>query len=693
MKSTNRFNKSIFKRLLVASFFLTAALVLQSCEVKSPILPSWDVELTVPVVDRNFDLQSVINKDSSVLRSYNDPDRLGLLYYRDLSEIEPIVVGDKLKMSPIGVSSAFQVGTISANAPAPVSINIPVSDFVPGAQGGQPFIFPPVSNQSISKTLDPIDAFEEAVFSAGNFRMSFFNNNGVQITINSITMRNAATSAVIPQLSSSDPLIIPSGQTGVKNLPLAGARVPKNLRIDIVISSPGSGGAVITLPQNAGTSIDVSFQNFELSEITAVLPQQPPIAFDSTFALDDSSSFSEIVIDNGTLTFSISNTLDVEVNATFTFANLRRPDNTPFSTNVVLGRRGTPSSTANIFINDLEDWKIVGGGGGALTNQLAFSVSATAQASTDPRNLKTTDQLSVDVTMSELTLKSINGKFKPTPLNFAATNIPIKLGTFSGFNAGQLVFDKFGISLNIASTPSVQLGFSGTITGKNSSTTRVVTLPYTVLDGTDNLITLSETELRDFINTFAQSPPDSIVLNYSAILNPNYTVGGISSTDSLYGESDVEVPIKLGIGAGVFTDTSEVNISQANQDELNNLISASVSMDITNGLPIGIEVVSNFYDEFGNFLFKFPPNRAPNPSTLAVPGGLVDVNGKVTTPRNNVFTLELTQEEFSKLTRAKKLISTVNISTSGANALPVQFRTSDKIRLNGYGVVKYRVKP
>lgn len=693
MKIASKILSRSLKRFSAATVLLIVSLVLQSCEIKSPILPSWDVELTVPVVDKNFDLQSVINKDSSVLRGYTDPDRLGLLYYRDLDGITPIVVGNKLKMSPIGVSSSFAIGTISSDAPAPVNLNIPVSDFVPGAQGGQPFIFPPVSNQSVSKTLDPIDAFEEAVFSSGNFNLSFFNNNGVQITINSITFRNAGTSAVIPQLSSSDPLNIPSGQTGVKNLPLAGARVPKNLRIEIVISSPGSGGSVITLPQNAGTSISVSFQNFEISEITAVLPQQPPIAFDSTFALDDSSSFSEIVIGEGTLNFSISNSLDVEVNALFTFSNLRRPDNTSFTANVSLGRGGSPTASSTIFISDLEDWRIVGGSGGALTNQLAFDVVVTTQAAADPRTMRTTDELSVDVTMSELTLKSINGRFKPTPLNFAATNIPIKLGSIANFSADQLVFDKFAIRLNIASTPSVQLGFSGTITGRNSSRVRVINLPYTVLDGTDNLITLSETELRDFINTFAQAPPDSIILNYSAILNPNYTVGGISSTDSLYGESDIEIPIKLGIGAGSFVDTSEVKIGEGNKEQLDNLISASISMDITNGLPIGIEVVSNFYDEFNNFLFKFPPNRAPNPSTLAVPGGLVDVNGKVTSPRNNVFTLELTQEEFSLLTRAKSIISTVSISTTGVNALPVQFRTSDKIRLNGYGVVKYRVQP
>ncbi|MCK6615013.1 MAG: hypothetical protein L6Q47_12310 [Ignavibacteriaceae bacterium] len=669
-------------------------LILQGCEVKNPIMPSWDVDLTVPVVDREFNLQSVIDKDSSVLRAYDDPSRLGLLYYGEVSDISPIVVGDKLRMSPIGLSTGFTIGAIKVNQPAPVSVSIPVSEFVPGATGGQPFLFPPVASQSVSKSLPPIDAFEEAVFESGNLELHFDNNNGVTITINSVTFKNTATGAVIPQLTSNTPLNIPQGQRGTKVFPLAGAVVPKGMTIDIVLSSPGSGGNVITLPANAGTAVEAQFTNFSLSQVTAPLPAQDPVSFDSTFVLDDSSSFAEIVIDQGQLNLTLSNTLDVGVIASLTINNLRKPDNTPFTASPTLGRVGSGSETQTVTVSDLHDWRIVSGSGGStLTNRLSFSVTVNTIPSADPRTIRTTDNISVDVTMSELVLKSINGRFKPTPLDFAATSIPIKLGTFTSFNASQLVFEKFGLVLNINSTTTEELGFSGTITGKNSSRTQVVNIPYTVIHQNANTITLSDQELRDFINAFASAPPDSIILKYNAILNPDYKVGAIAATDSLYGNSDIEVPIKLGIGGGQFTDTSEVNIDESNRENLDNLLSASISMSIENGLPLGISVVSDFYDENGNLLFRFPPNRAPNPATLNVLGGLVDVNGKVTTPRSNTFTLQVNQDEFSKLTLAKKIVSTVSINTTGVNALPVQFRTNDKIKLKGFGLVQYRVKP
>lgn len=685
----NKFLRSIFMPAAVALLVL----LLQGCEVKNPIMPSWDVDLTVPVMDREFNLQSVIEKDSSVLRAYNDPTRLGLLYYGEVSDISPIVVGDKLRMSPIGLSTGFTIGAISVNDPAPVTVSIPVGEFLPGASGGQSIIFPPVPSQSVSKNLPPIDAFEEAVFESGNLELHFDNNNGVTITINSVTFRNSNTGAVIPQLTSNSPLTIPQGQRGTIILPLAGSVVPKSLTIDLVISSPGSGGSFVTLPNNAGTGVEAQFANFTLSQVTAPLPAQGPITFDSTFVLDDSSSFAEIVINEGQLNLTLSNTLDVGVIASLTINNLRKPDNTPFTATLTLGRIGSGSESQAVTVSDMHDWKIVSSSGTTLTNKLAFSVVVNTIPAVDARTIRTTDNISVDVTMSELVLNSINGKFKPTPLNFAATNIPIKLGTFSAFTATQLLFDKFSLVLNINSTTTEELGFSGTITGRNRTTTRVVNIPYTVIHQNANTITLSEQELRDFINAFSSAPPDSIVLKYNAILNPNYKVGQIAASDSLYGNSDIEVPIKLGIGGGEFTDTSDVNIDESNRENLDNLLSASISMNIENGMPLGISVISEFYDEDGNFLFRFPPNRAPNPATLNVPGGLVDVNGKVTTPRTNTFTLQVNQDEFSKLTLAKKIVSTVSLNTTGVNALPVQFRTSDKIKLKGFGLVQYRVKP
>lgn len=686
----NRFLRSI----VPAAALALLVLILQGCEVKNPIMPSWDVDLTVPVVDREFNLQSVIDKDSSVLRAYNDPTRLGLLYYGEVSDISPIVVGDKLRMSPIGLSTGFTIGAIKVNQPTPVTVNIPVSEFAPGATGGQPFLFPPIPAQSVSKSLPPIDSFEEAVFESGNLELHFDNNNGVTITINSVSFKNTATGVVIPQLTSNTPLNIPQGQRGTIVFPLAGAVVPKGMSIDIVLSSPGSGGSIITLPNNAGTGVVAQFTSFTLSQVTAPLPAQDPVSFDSTFVLDDSSSFAEIVIDQGQLSLTLSNTLDVGVIASLTINNLRKPDNTPFTAMPTLGRVGSGSENQTVTVSDLHDWKIVSGSGGStLTNELDFSVTVNTVPATDPRTLRKTDNIAVLVSMSELVLKSINGKFKPTPLDFAATSIPIKLGTFSAFTASQLVFDKFGLVLNINSTTTEELGFSGTITGKNSYRTQVVNIPYTVIHQNANTITLSDQELRDFINAFATSPPDSIILKYNAILNPGYKVGAIAATDSLYGNSDIEVPVKLGIGGGQFTDTSEVNIEESNRENLDNLLSASISMNIENGLPLGISVVSDFYDENGNLLFRFPPNRAPNPSTLNVLGGLVDVNGKVTTPRSNTFTLQVNQDEFSKLTLAKKIVSTVNLNTTGVNALPVQFRTSDKIKIKGFGLVQYRVKP
>ena len=118
-----------------------------------------------------------------------------------------------------------------------------------------------------------------------------------------------------------------------------------------------------------------------------------------------------------------------------------------------------------------------------------------------------------------------------------------------------------------------------------------------------------------------------------------------------------------------------------------------VTVELSNGLPIGASYSGKVYDAANNFLLNLPPDRAPNPSEITVPAANVDSNGRVTTPNSNKIEIELNQNEISKFLNGYKVVSTITFNTSGNNGNSVEFRTSDTISIKIYGSVSYKVKP
>lgn len=679
------------------TFFLTLLIFFSGCEIKEPFLPVYDADLVIPIMDRTNTLMELINKDTTVLKSSTDPASLGQLFYEDSRPLSPVVVDDKLVMTPLGIHTKVTTGTISINDPEPIQANISVAKIVPEAQGVDSIIFPSVNNKTVTQNLDKIDQFSVATFESGTFRLTFTNNNGVTITINNIAFKNAYTSQVIPQLQSSLPLTINHGSSGQRDFNLAGATLVDSMIIEMVVSSPGSGGNFVHLPPGAGTSVDARILNFSLEEVRAVLPSQNPINIDSTIALDDSTFLKEIIIKEGSLVFEVRNYLDVGVTAVFTFHNLKDPSNNAFTANFNLTRRGTSGDKQTIAVSSLHDYRIISLVSGQLTNKLSYSVRLTPNSTSEPRSLRKDDSMAVNIDMTNLILKSIDGRVKPTQLDFQATSIPLKLGTLSNFNASTLKFDKFLMELFVNCSSSEQLSFSGKIRGKNNTTQAFVTIPPTLFSGTPHTtkqVVLSETELINFINTFANALPDSIIFEYSAVVNPNYLAGKIEDTDSLYGTGHVSTPLKLGMGNGRFVDTSDINMQEANKEQLDKLQTASLTLIIENHLPMAINFNAVLLNQFGDTTMYIPPRYPPNSDTLKIRGGTVSpTTGRVVTPAVDSVTIYMRADEFLQFSRSKSIRSYIKMNTSLPAVAPVSFYTSDYIKIRGFGTVKYRVMP
>lgn len=681
------YNKNKFLIFICGLLFLSV--FISSCEIKSPVAPSWDVELNVPLINNEYTLLDVINRDSSVLKSYNDPNKLGLLYYSTNKTIDKIVVGDKLKFEQTAKNSSVKVGTVKINDPKPTTTNVIITKWLPVTPGQSQVIFP-VSNVPVTQSFDRFQEFEKATFETGILKTIISNNNGpISITINSVVIKDAKTNAVI--ITDNNAKTIPANSKDSVSYNLAGKTLPDSLKFDLIFSTPGSGGQSVLIPANAATNVTAKIENITISSATAKLPQQDSQTKDSSIVLDDSTKYKNITIENGSLTMTIVNNLDFDLNARFYLTNLKQPNKIMFNKLIQLKRKGTTGSTQIISEPNLNGWQI---DSSSLTNVLRYIAIVDIVVPNEVRTITKNDSISFTINLSQLILKSVDGQVKPTKLSSEDTRIGLNTKDIGNkFIYNLINFADPQLNILVQESSTFEIGFVGKIYGKTTTKRDSINIPYSIIKQGLTKIAIDKNQFNNFLNSFGGSLPDSLIIAKEITVNPGFKQGAIANTDSVYGDIKLEFPMQVGISGGKFKDSVNTDFKADENKQLDQLNSAYVVLKISNGLPTSITYSGRLFDETNQYLMNLPSKSAVSDTTLTVSGGTVDVNGRVLTPKDDSLFITLSKDEFQKLKKAKYLLLDVRMNTSGAGNSPVQFRTSDKIKIRAYGNVNYRFKP
>ena len=135
--------------------------LIQSCDIKEPTAPNWDVSLNVPIANKSYTMFDILENKSSTIQHYTDVTNGNLLYYSNIKQMDKIVLGDKLKSdSPkfngaIGISSDSVVSDIDYSwTGQPVS---------PGMQ----VVLPAIAETNVTGDFSLADQFESIKIESG----------------------------------------------------------------------------------------------------------------------------------------------------------------------------------------------------------------------------------------------------------------------------------------------------------------------------------------------------------------------------------------------------------------------------------------------------------------------------------------------------------------------------------------------
>ncbi len=688
------------KITLLAVLFL---IFLYGCFEKpsEPVLPTWDVDLTVPILEKTFTLGELVEKDTTYFKIGSNNQ----IYYSTTSELEATTVGDNLKISDISTSAQTQLGNFEIKNPGTITASIKVYEIFPALSSNIPpgnYIIPSnAPGQTVSVNFTAFESFQSVKFHNGILRITATNGLPVPLIFPDglkIYAQDDPSKTPIVALFVGDTLNPNSTKTAEANL--AGKTLPAALGLTATIFSPGSGGQAVYLDVNQMfLTVSASLENLSIAEATARIPTQTePVVIDSSFTLEPNEPqpnlINEIVFKSGQMRIEIVNNIDLGLNGSLTLYNFRKKtDNSPLQISLNIGRK---NSTNNRVIQniDLANYKLVGN----LSNQISYRVEVRTEDTGDEfRTVTKNDGFSAGISLSNLVIESISGKVKPTEINFEEQRI--SLGGLKDYREkfkGSLRLDDIQVELNLVKTAQFTFDMNLKVKAKSIKTGKVDSLEIPIaqrrFSGTSHRIVLnkSNSNIVNFINSFTSGDgefPDSLLITGFVFLNPNYELGQVSSSDSIYGSVTISFPASFGISNAEFRDTSEVEeLSEDTKKEIDKMNYGKLFVEIENGLGVELRFRATLFGFVMDSLVSIP--RANDFLITSAP---VDNNGFSVGASKSINVIELERNEIQKLKNMKFIRSFISLNTAESGKI-VKFRTTDSIKVKIYGTLNYKVE-
>ncbi len=682
----------LVKRL--AAFLM--ATLLFSCNINEPNMPQWDVSLNLPIAKKNYSLMDLLEK-SSDLNYYKDGSNL--LYFTQEKSIDQIELKDKLKIDAVTESASETIGSISIASDS-VTANIGFGWISSAITPGMQAVVPPLNDIPVSINTDVLDEFLSVKLDGGTIDLSITNQfpSPVSLTLRNIVLKNASSGELVAQYSGST-TIPPKETRTIKAIPITkGIFIKNQLTLDCLVSTNGSNGTPVTIPQNS-FSVKAKFVNLSVVEAQAKIPAQDPVVIDNTITIDEGEAqptkFSNIKIETGALTVKVTNNLDIDATLNLTINNLKNPSGQTFTEIRSIARKQTVTLFNNL---SLLDYSIVSTTG-SPSNQVSYKISVQTKATTDFRTIKSTDGISGSVELSNLKLKEFTGQLQPQVVEAERSAISLDLQDLKD----KLQFQQINlrnplVQLRLKTNAQFEFKIDGRIEGRNSLGQKAIiglnsrTLNTTLISPSDSVLTINSDSLSLFFKKFSRFP-DSLIVYAGGTLNPNYKTVSLKSTDKITGRSIFELPLDFGISNAQITDSVAVDLSNDERDQIKDVISLEAGLVLTNGLPASISFTGRLYDQNNNFLTYFPPKYSDQDSVLTFNGATVDAAGNVLTKNKQTKSVKALKAEIDKISKAKYMRVRFTLNTSGTDNSPVRFRTTDDLLIHAFGSTNYRVKP
>jgi hypothetical protein len=681
-------------RAVLAAAVALCALTALNCfnDPLTPVAPTWDVNLTVPVANRTITLQDMVDKDPTLLQAGAGNQ----LVYSSSTPATPATVGDKVSVVPASTSGSVKLGGFGVTAgPYVVPITIPgLPGGTSGPIAGQQFHLPDAANtvnNSISATLI-----------AGQIRLTIQNNMPVPIKVDStIILTDGATAqarftfagtiAAFGSAFAEDDL---AGNTIVTGESLAG----------LYFSTTGSGGSSVTVPATPfQATVSLTGLVANQATITSFPAQRLSNNDVSALSIKDSTKIQSATLRSGRLDFTFTSRLPFNARFRFHMNELKRTvggSAVSYEDSVTIPAQGTLNYSLNLGGCTLSSVTP-----GVLIDSLHLTSSVIIPSTVNGlMTVHDTDRVVIAMRSGlPIVADTATAVLKPTWVD-VNTTVPLNFGKSSSKLSAQINLAAasltFALNSSIGFPADLYLRVSARKPGGDSA---VLVLPANqrrFLPGA-GVIAFNDAEVGAFLSQLSASLPDSARITGKVLINPPdaYSAtpagaGRIGRNSAVSGMMNVRVPLTLGIANGSYIDTlawgdgngdgnKENNI---NKDDLKKVNYGNFYAEVENSLPVAVSVKLNLQDITHSTLLSIPQNG----STIAVGSGAVDGAGNVTLAAHSSVVIQLSNADVQQFIPTEFVRFVIALNTAGGGGT-VSLHTTDSIRLRFWSNMSFKV--
>jgi len=537
--------------------------------------------------------------------------------------------------------------------------------------------------------------FQNAVFKSGFLDITVRNNltaplNSISLTLYNVVGHTPVSAAITV------PAIAP-GQTQTVSVNLADKAITNSLSAAIVLSgSPGNATPVRVDLANSNIQITLAGSDLKVKSGRVILPSQVIETVDKkdTISFDPGNGVEvdEIKAITGAITYRIQSSCPMKTTLDFKLPTTLR-SGSPISELIIIQPNSIQYGSISVN-NTLFNLSSVTS---QPFNMLPLQYNLTVSSDGTMVNFNSTDQISVELKLSNPDLDYVKGYFGQTTDTFDPDSIDLEISDILNRLTGSFSIISPSIKVNYSNSFAVPIEISLNVTGRRGSKKVALGLSPILLASPvapasrdiDGSFTVNKN--NSSLPALISLPPEVISFSGTTKMNPS----GLSTLRNNYvfgnsrfiGSAEIEIPLEFRINNLQFTDTVDNFLKDDSGSEESSFSTEDfdmlrISLLAKNGFPLGVSVSLSLYDGVTKKV-----TSTINATDILKPAP-VGTNGRANGVSESTTSLLFSKEFFDSIDISDKVIFKFTLNTTNGGGTDVKIYSDYRIDFNAALVLK-----
>ena len=564
---------------------------------------------------------------------------------------------------------------------------------------GSPHDFPsfPITDLGeITYSLFP--NFEYALFKEGSIDILVDNNltaplSGVSVRIyNTLDHSQIGNEAIISSIN--------PGTSGLATINIADATVRNSITAAISLNgSPGASNVIIDL-DGSNVEITIAGRDLKVRSGRVIVPTQTITSLDNndTVQFDPGTDIEIDIIkmNLGNISYSVQSGTPLTSVVSLTLPTALR-SGVPVTEDLTVNPNAILNGNISIDNTTIDLGTVTTQPYNMLPVEYLIEVSSNGAMIT----FNSTDEINLDLELLNPDFDYVKGYFGQQTEAIDPSVIDLDIKEILDHISGSFLFSNPAIKLIYSNSFAIPIEIDLNAFGQKRAETVDLDLnPFTINypaapaeRDLDDVFTIDKT--NSALPELVSMPPEEIHYSGSTVMNPLGNDG--SRSNYIFGDSrfvgslELEVPMELRINNLQFTDTVD-NFMQNDDPDDESPVNPEdfeflrIDIDAENGFPLGVSLNLILHDSATHV------NKCTIDATDILEPAPVDINGKVTVPKECSTSIEITREFWNSINVADKIIFKFTLVTTDGGSKDVKIYSDYKIDFKAAIVLKPDIK-